>query len=109
MAKKKDSGIKNIFHRYLHDFFSSLLSSVEEGVEDSLRSSDSFLKFRDKWRRYMTSVNIMVAGYALIAFGIAAFLNSIFPWLTPGLVYVVVGLAFVLAAWMYRRLIYQNL
>ena len=108
MAKKKNFREKNIFHKYLHDFFSSLLSSVEEGIEGSLKNSDSFIKFRERWKRYMNSVNIMAAGFILIAFGIAMFLDSLLPNLTSGLIYVIVGLVFMLAAWIYRRLIYQG-
>ncbi len=108
MAKKRGSGVKNILHKYLHDFFSSLLSSVEEGVEDSLKSSDNFIRFRDRWKSYMNSVNIMVAGYILIALGVAMFLDSLLPQLTSGLIYVIVGLIFILIAFMYRRFITQN-
>ena len=108
MAKKKESGIKNIFHKYLHDFFSSIISSVEEGVEGSLKDSDSFIKFRERWKRYMNSVNIMAAGFVLIAFGIAMLLDSLFPKLQSGLIYIIVGLVFMVIAWVYKRL-YQNL
>ncbi|MBI2449495.1 hypothetical protein HYV49_04325 [Candidatus Pacearchaeota archaeon] len=108
MAKKKNFREKNIFSKYLHDFFSSLIFSVEEGIEDSLKDSKNFIRFREKWKRYMNSVNIMVAGYILIAFGIAVFLDSLLPNLTSGLIYVIVGLVFILVAWAYRRLIYQD-
>ena len=93
MAKKK-SGVKNIFNKYIPDFFSSLLSSVEEDVENSLRK---------RWKNYVTSMNIMIAGFVLIAFGITIFLDSLLPQLTPGLIYIVIGLVFMLIASFYRK------
>ena len=104
MATKKNSSVlENLMHKYLQDFLSFLFSSVEGGIEDSLKKFSNFTHFKEKWQRYMTSVIIMTAGVAILVFGIGTLIESFIIIWKPGIAHILIGLIFILISLAYKK------
>lgn len=103
MAKKEIFGLEKLMHKYLQEFFSFLFSSVEGGIEDSLKKFSNFAHFKEKWRHYVLSVIIMTAGVVLLAFGLGVLIESFFVIWKPGIVHIFLGVVFILTALIYKK------
>ncbi len=103
MVKKNSFGLEKIMHKYLQDFFSFLFSSVEGGLEDSLKKFSNLAHIKEKWKRYMISVIIMTAGVVMLAFGIGTLIESVIIIWKPGVMHIFVGLVFIFIALIYKK------
>lgn len=103
MVKKKKPDMKSILNKYLQEFLSFLLSSLEGGTEDLLKKFGDFINFKKRLQRYIVSLVIIIAALVIIFYGISLFVGSYFPNWKPGISHIVVGIIFVLIGWAYRK------
>ncbi|MBI2546015.1 hypothetical protein HYV81_02435 [Candidatus Woesearchaeota archaeon] len=78
--------------------FSTILSMLEESVVRISR------KYTEKIvKRYIISLMIMIAALALIMYGVVQVLNTFFPGIQSGILYIVLGLTIAFAAYLYMK------
>ena len=103
MAKKKGAAAKNIFNKYLKEFLSFLLSLLEEGTGDLIRKFGDIINFKKRLRKYLIFLILITASITIFLIGVAELVESFFPNLRPGTIHILLSVAVVLMALIYKK------
>ena len=103
MPKKKRAEIKNIFNKYLKEFLSFLLSLFEEGTTDLIRKFGDIINFKKRLRKYVVFLILITASITIFLIGVAELLESFFPNLKPGTAHILLSIAVILIALIYKK------
>lgn len=103
MPRKKELELKDILNKYFREFLSFLLTSLEEGTEDLMKKFREWINFKKRLQRYVISIIIIIASLGVVLYGTGSLLGSYFPNWKPGISHIIVGIAFILIGWFYRK------
>ena len=102
MPKKRED-LGEVVSKYTHDFLSFFLSSVEEGAEGVLKKFKNWANFKKRIKKLAIFLVIVIIALVTLADGISLLIQSLFPGLMPGVVHIVVSLALILFAFIYKE------
>ena len=109
MAKRKKRKslvppeIKGLLTKYKDTIVMHLLSLLEAKGKNLLEALKNIGHIREKIKRFFISMELMFFGVFFILFGVAIYLQKLWPQLTDGLNYLLVGLVLVVVAWIYKN------
>ncbi|MAG92038.1 hypothetical protein CMO83_05160 [Candidatus Woesearchaeota archaeon] len=103
MPKKKKSEVKDILNKYVQDFLSFLLVTLEEGTGSLFKKFSNLLSFKRRLQHTVVALVILIAALGIIFYGLGLFLESFFPKLRPGIMHILIGVVFILIALAYKK------
>jgi hypothetical protein len=103
MAKKKKSELSVMINKYLQEFISYILSSLEVSTENLIKRFSDIVRLKERVRRNIISLSISIAAIIVIMLGLGEFIVSFFPFVRQGIAQIIVGTAFLLIAWLYKK------
>ncbi|MEK6948134.1 MAG: hypothetical protein AABX19_02725 [Nanoarchaeota archaeon] len=90
MARKKKS----------ESTINSLLNTTEKG----LHKIDDIIQFQKRMRRYIIAKILTFLGIIVLIYGIIILLASYFPGIRPGVIALIIGIALVIIAALYKNI-----
>ena len=109
MAKKKTSKkfsmpgeIKDLLHKYKDTLVMHLLTLLEAKGKNVLEAFKNIGHIRQRIRKFFISMQLMFFGILFVLVGFALYLPQIWPSLTDGLNFLVLGLVLIIFGLIYK-------
>jgi hypothetical protein len=100
-VKKKEQ--KTDLMGYVQKFLPFVLSMISDNKESLIRKLGGLLNLKRTIMRYGILLTVLFVAMFMFFEGMSLFINSIFPNIRPGVVDMLIGLALVAVALLYKR------
>lgn len=95
---------EGILSGYFQQFLSFIFSGLEEHASGLLERFFQFRNLKKQIRRYALFLAVLVTASIIFLNGLGMFLSSFFPAMAPGVIPMVIGFIFIMAALAFKTL-----
>jgi hypothetical protein len=90
--------------KYIENFMSFVTPLISENKDIIVKDINSVVHFKRTMKRYLVFSTVLLVALFMILNGLGLLISSFFPDITPGIVYIAIGLILVLTVVVYNRL-----
>lgn len=105
MAKEEKFSFKKILGQFMEKSLQSIIAVVADQSDHIVSWIKDISGLKRKIKKILTAVIILSAGLMVVGVGLGIFIGSLYPNLDNGISHILVGLAFVLVAIIYLKVV----
>jgi len=104
MAKKEEKvSFKSLLNQFMQKSLQSLISVIAKHADHLMDWVENIPSIKRKIRKLITAIIILTAGLGILGVGVAQYIASLYPKLSNGLSYMIVGIVLMLIAAFYLK------